>query len=308
MPGSRPVSSPVAAGRLVPGLTATGLTATGPGPDRIFILDVAISVSEKLNNRVKLAANLVRYQESGMEALRSRYAHWQPIVKLNASPCLAALLSLLFACTGCNLCPTAWERERVHNPFPQLKRVAVLPFFNQSDEPTLDTERVAEAYYAALQSIPGFEVLPVGATKAQWLQYSQVHGEPVTGAQFQELARFMGVEALIVGSVTDFDSYYPPRMAMTVHWYAANEGFHPIPPGYGLPWGTEHEKQIPERITREAEFELARSQLATQTPIADPLARTDGRRDVAQASRVVSLNPPTGQSASDVTRRGFPRR
>ena len=41
-----------------------------------------------------------------------------------------------------------------------------------------------------------------------------------------------------VGSVTDFEAYYPPRMAMTVHWYAANEGFHAIPPGYGLPWGT----------------------------------------------------------------------
>lgn len=233
-----------------------------------------------------------------MEAPRSRYARWQPIVKLTASPCLAALLSLLFACTGCNLCPTAWERERVHNPFPQLKRVAVLPFFNQSGEPTLDTETVAEEYYAALQSIPGFEVLPVGVTKAQWLQYSQIHGEPVTGAQFQELARFMGVEALIVGSVTDFDSYYPPRMAMTVHWYAANEGFHPIPAGYGLPWGTEHEKQIPERITREAEFELARSQLATQTPIADPLARTDGQSDVAQASGVVTLNPlESGEAA-----------
>ena len=90
---------------------------------------------------------------------------------------------------------TAWERERVHNPFPQLKRVAVLPFFNQSSEPTVDTELVAENYYAALQAIPGFEVLPVGVTKAQWLHYAQAHGEPRTGEEFQELARDMGVEA-----------------------------------------------------------------------------------------------------------------
>ena len=71
---------------------------------------------------------------------------------------------------------------------------------------------------------------------------------------------------MIVGSVTDFDSYYPPRMAMTVHWYAANEGFHPIPAGYGLPWGTDRKNRSLSRIAREAEFELARSQLATQTP------------------------------------------
>ena len=220
-------------------------------------------------------------------------------MKHNASLCLAAL-PLLFACIGCKLCPTAWERERVHNPFPQLKRVAVLPFFNQSSEPTLDSELVAEKYYAALQAVPGFEVLPVGVGKAQWLQYSQVHGEPVTGAQFQDLARSMGVEAVIVGSVTDFDSYYPPRMALTVHWYAANEGFHPIPPGYGLPWGTTEERQIPDRITREAEFELARNQLATQTPKTDSLASRDRRSGLALASGdVIPLANMEGMMPAD---------
>jgi hypothetical protein len=42
-----------------------------------------------------------------------------------------------------------------------------------------------------------------------------------------------------------------------------------------LPWGTDSEKQIPKRIAREAEFELARSQLATQTPTAEAAAITD---------------------------------
>ncbi|MFG0262956.1 MAG: hypothetical protein ACF788_11245, partial [Novipirellula sp. JB048] len=106
-----------------------------------------------------------------------------------------------------------------------------------------------------------------GVTQAQWLQYSATHGEPTTGEDFQRLANQMGVEAIVVGSVTDFQAYYPPRMAMTVHWYAANEGFHPVPAGYGLPWGTPQEKAIPRRIVREAEFELARSQLQTQTPL-----------------------------------------
>ncbi|WP_345685046.1 hypothetical protein [Novipirellula caenicola] len=175
---------------------------------------------------------------------------------------IAAINSL-----GCSLVPDTRQRESLHNPFPQMKRVAVLPFFNQSSEPTLDTELVSESYYAALQAIPGFEVMPVGVTKAQWLQYSAAHGEPTTGADFQRLAKMMDVEAIVVGSVTDFQAYYPPRMAMTVHWYAANEGFHPIPAGYGLPWGTDKEKEIPRRIVREAEFELARSQLETQSPL-----------------------------------------
>ena len=181
---------------------------------------------------------------------------------------LVAIATLAFGpTTGCSLVPETRQQALIHNPFPQLKRVAILPFFNQSSEPTVDTDLVSEKYYAALQSVPGFEVLPIGVAKAQWMQYAMNHGEPRTGAQFQQLAKQMGVEAIVVGSITDYDTYYPPRMAMTIHWYAANEGFHPIPAGYGLPWGTEQEEQIPKRIAREAEFELARSQLATQTPL-----------------------------------------
>ena len=152
-----------------------------------------------------------------------------------------------------------------------MKRIAILPFTNQSESPTLDTDVVTSSYYEALQAIPGFEVLPVGVVKRQMQMYASVYkrdsGDIWTAQDFQKLAQAIGVEAVVVGSVTDFDAYYPPRMALTTHWYAANEGFHPIPAGYGLPWGTEAEKQIPRRIVREAEFELARSQLATQTPL-----------------------------------------
>ena len=59
----------------------------------------------------------------------------------------------------------AYEPQH-HNPFPQLSRVAVLPFNNLSDEPTLDGVAVADAYYNELQQIPGFEVMPVRAAVA----------------------------------------------------------------------------------------------------------------------------------------------
>jgi hypothetical protein len=209
------------------------------------------------------------------------------VVRLFATAILIGLIPL-----GCACLPDTRHRDVIHNPFPQLKRVAVLPFFNQSSEPTVDSDQVTESYYAALQAIPGFEVLPVGVARSQWIQYSMANGEPQCGRDFQRLAAAMGVEAVIVGSVTDFDPYYPPRMAMTVHWYAANPGFHPIPPGYGLPWGTEAEEQIPRRITREAEFELARSQLATQTPwVAGSAASADGDGILPTAGGVPSAAP-----------------
>jgi hypothetical protein len=185
--------------------------------------------------------------------------------------CLALLVSLT---SGCSAFPEVRHRPSLHNPFPQLKQVAVLPFYNQSEEPTINGEAVAMAYYAELQAIPGFEVLPVGVARNLWLQYAKTYGEPQTGQQFQQLAQFMGVEAVVVGAVTDFEQYYPPRLAMTVQWYAANPGFHPVPAGYGLPWGTKAEKRIPRRVVEEAEFELAREQLATQTPVTGPLPIT----------------------------------
>jgi hypothetical protein len=164
---------------------------------------------------------------------------------------------------GCVALPDRMVQPVYHNPFPQLHRIAILPFYNQSDEPTVDGEEVAIAYYNELQVIPGFEVMPVGTAK-QMLIASRI--EPRSGPDFQRLARLMNVDAVVVGSVTDFTPYYPPRMGLAVDWYAANPSFHPIPPGYGLPWGTAEEEYIPSQLVREAEFALAREQLKTQSP------------------------------------------
>src|ERR1051325_8304789 len=67
--------------------------------------------------------------------------------------------------SGCALWPDRIVEPQFHNPFPQLHRVAVLPFYNPSAEPTVDGEAVAIAYYNELQTIPGFEVMPVGVAK-----------------------------------------------------------------------------------------------------------------------------------------------
>ncbi len=85
-------------------------------------------------------------------------------------------------------------------------------------------------------------------------------------SEARRLANILGVDAVVVGSVTDYTPYYPPRCGLRVEWYAANPGFHEIPPGYGLPWGTPEEEYIPAPLVFESEFALAKAQLATQTP------------------------------------------
>jgi hypothetical protein len=192
-------------------------------------------------------------------------------------PVLAIVLML--GSSGCTLLPQRIDRPQIHNPFPQLRKIAVVPFFNQSDFPQINGANVASSYRHQLQQIRGFEVLPIGVVD----QYLSQRPIPINQApDFQQMARDLGVDAVVVGSITDFDPYYPPRMGLAVRWYAANPGFHAIPPGYGLPWGTAEEEYIPEELRFEAEFALASEQLKTQTPI------------VGEPS---SANPPVGTGA-----------
>ena len=182
---------------------------------------------------------------------------------------LLALAPLVLVASGCALVlPEISHQPIVHNPFPQLSRVAVVPFFNQSAEPTVDGRQFAEAYYAELQAIPGFEVVPVAAVEAAMRQHNITFDPPENAVnQARWLAQKLGVDAVVIGTVTDYSPYYPPRCGVRVEWYAANAGFHEIPAGYGLPWGTAQEEFIPDRLVFEAEMALARAQLDTQSPM-----------------------------------------
>src|SRR5262245_28780376 len=125
-------------------------------------------------------------------------AHWQS--QLSRRAALAALGAALLA-PGCALVPDITHKPRFHNPFPQLYKVAILPFYNQSRDPTVDGDSIAIAYYNELQAIPGFEVMPVGTAKS----YLETVGrEPQSGADFQQLARTMGVDAVIIGAITEY--------------------------------------------------------------------------------------------------------
>jgi hypothetical protein len=161
------------------------------------------------------------------------------------------------------LLPETANEPVIRNPFPQLGRVAVAPFFNHSDEPTLNGREAALAYYAELQGVQGFEVIPVGLVEEAMI----AHQIDLSGAgEARRLAELLGADAIVVGAVTDYQPYYPPRVGLRVEWYAANPGFHPIPAGYGLPWGTPEEEFIPDSLVYESQLALARVQLAQQTP------------------------------------------
>ncbi len=168
---------------------------------------------------------------------------------------LAACLALL---SGCGCFPTAVKQTCVHNPFPQLMKVAVAPFFNLTSEPPIvvDGRQFGLAYYNELQRTPGFEVVPIGVVEEALRAHGLSLDRP---ADARKLAQILQVDAVAVGAVTDFTPYYPPRCGLVVEWYAADATFTPVPPGYGLPWGTCEEREIPQQIVFDADLAAARA-------------------------------------------------
>lgn len=124
------------------------------------------------------------------------------------------LFAILFwlVLPGCVIVETG-----VTNPVPGLSRVAVVPFRNLSSEPdqVVDGRRIAMAYFSELQKVPGFEVVPVGVAEVEMLN----QGLDITGPEDAlKLARLLEVDAIVVGAVTEFDPYYPPRLGLHVEW------------------------------------------------------------------------------------------
>ncbi len=212
----------------------------------------------------------------------------------------ALLLLLATALPGCSLLPEIAHQPTLHNPFPQLSTVAIIPFINLSEEATLDGRRFAEAYFNELQLVPGFEVIPVGVVEQAILRHRIQFTPENAAAEARRLAQVLGADAVVVGAVTDYSPYYPPRCSLQVEWYSANPCFHPIPPGYGLPWGTPEEEHIPAPLVYETEFSLAKAQLETQTP----------KYDYTILNATSSAAPPTpaqpGSSEANPTKPAVP--
>jgi len=191
------------------------------------------------------------------------------LLKLLGCLSLFAAVSTL---AGCALVlPEVSHQPVVRNPFPQLSKVAVAPCFNHSDERTVAGRDFAMSYFSELQQTPGFEVVPLGVVEEAIMANRVDLSGP---GEARRLAEILGVDAVVVGAVTEYTPYYPPRCGLRVEWYTANPGYHAIPAGYGLPWNTPEEEYIPDSLVYESQMELARAQMATQAPDCDAACET----------------------------------
>ena len=207
---------------------------------------------------------------------------------------LFALLLTLFGLglSGCEIIPVTRYKPTLHNPFVgEMYSVAIVPFYNLTDNPQVDGREFARLFALELQSVPGFKVVANKIVEdTMWENDIDIHRlESVDDIRY--LAQLLKVDAVVVGKIHNFSMSYPPHTKFETEWYSINPYLHPIVDGFGLPWGTEYEHYIPEKILLRAEMELARAQIQTQTPKFEPVKpKLPGNSDDSDA--FFELSPP----------------
>ncbi|MDR0390725.1 MAG: hypothetical protein LBH59_02375 [Planctomycetaceae bacterium] len=194
------------------------------------------------------------------------------------------LIVLLFSgLVGCEVLPIVRDKPTLHNPYPQLTNVAVVPFFNQTGNPKVDGRDFAKYYANELQAVPCFKVIANETVEKMMIKHELYKFESADDIRY--LGQLLGVDAVVIGKIHDYSGYYPPRLKLEVEWYSVNPYLHPIPIGHGGGWGTEFESQIPDKIVLLSEHELAVAQLKTQTPDFEPIKSPAERQKIAMENR-----------------------
>jgi hypothetical protein len=128
---------------------------------------------------------------------------------------------------------------------------AIAPLRNESGTRQADGLLLADKLHAQLANAANLEALPVNRTleAMQALQLTEI----TTQAQAMQLLNKMGADGLIVGTITAYNPYDPPKLGLVLELYvnakvdqsevldlrrltvAPNDTAHPAPPYGGVP-------------------------------------------------------------------------
>lgn len=163
-------------------------------------------------------------------------------------------------------CRTVGDPDAAAGLYPARQVWAVAPLRNESGSQAVDTARVADHLARQLELAPGIDVLPVNRTLAAM----DALGMPVVTDKNAAIAlrRTLGVDALIVGSVTAWEPYTPPKLGLAVELYG----------NVDRPWFATPESV--RALSRAATDEMSRP-MAVETHQDQPLTVVSGYFDGA---------------------------
>ena len=127
-----------------------------------------------------------------------------------------AILLIGLTLTGCGT-------NKKEMPIPlQPRALAVVPFLNQSGSEHIDIMAVTDEFYTELQQVENFKVVPVDRVLSEMSKLDK--NLNLRGPEDAlTLAQNLGVEAVIVGAITRYDPYFPPKLGIIVQIYARDD-------------------------------------------------------------------------------------
>lgn len=132
------------------------------------------------------------------------------------------MVSILAVSAGCGSSGPARTPPRTHMaPYDTVRGEvlwAVVPLRNESGTSLVDTLMVSDLIVAEIEQIQGVRALPLNRTIEALRSLAMV--EPASPADARKLASDMGVDGIIVGSITAWDPYAPPTVGLSLALYA----------------------------------------------------------------------------------------
>lgn len=126
--------------------------------------------------------------------------------------CTAACLAVTLCLPGCR----GQEGPEI-SPYPTRRVWAVAPLRNESGSSRANGLVIADHLARRLERIRNIDVLPVNRTLAamQALEYPEL----TSPQEALKLLSTLGVDALVVGTITAYDPYDPPKLGITVELF-----------------------------------------------------------------------------------------
>jgi len=128
---------------------------------------------------------------------------------------LCTILWLGLILPGCQSPPKGVDGRGGFDP---PRTIAVVPFLNQSGSEFLNTIAVTDEFYTELQQVEGLHVVPVNQVLAALGKLGKM--QVSSPAEAVALLEALNADGVIVGSITQYDPYSPPKVGMAVQLYS----------------------------------------------------------------------------------------
>lgn len=133
---------------------------------------------------------------------------------------------------GCESKPELLQPRVLQSPYPAARGEtlwALAPLSNESGVSKVDMLMISDTVAATVAEVSGISVLPVNRTLAAMAARNMQSVRSPRDAR--ALADALGVQGIIVGSISAYDPYDPPKLGMTLALFTTDmSGVDPVDP------------------------------------------------------------------------------